>query len=737
MKRYEITWQVGYQSAPDGRPQEMMPASVPGAVQLDYARAKGWPPFWKGVNFKDYKWMEDVYWLYESRVQIPCEAGERAFLHFLGIDYRYRILVDGECLADDEGMFRPVHLDVTRFAGRTVCLQVLIFPAPKADDSDTRTQARKSCKSPACYSWDWHPRLVTAGLWDEAYLTIGPARQLTDVDASYTLTDDLGRCDLRVQAKAPEDGPVEAALSLEGKEVARAEGVLNGGEASLSLSIDKPKLWYPVGYGEQTRYLLTVRALGEDGSVIDERVRPIGLRRVRLVMNEGSWDEPKDFPKSRSDAPATLEVNGRRLFARGSNWVNAQVFPGTMSPEHYESLLMLVRDAHMNILRIWGGGFVNKESFFELCDEMGIMVWQEFPLACNEYPDEEHYLSVLKKEATSIVRRLRTHPCVILYCGGNELFNNWSLMTDQHHALRLLNAVCYEEDRCTPFIATSPLNGMGHGSYLNYDETIDEELLTRFVHSHNTAYTEFGCPSVSPASYLRTFMSPKDFNDCRPENEVWREHHAFNAWVKDSWARFCEAEYFFGGFEGTEDLCRKTAMIQSMCYQNEFEAMRQQWPHCAMAINWCLNEPWPTAAGNSLIAWPCVVKPAYYAVKAALRPRMASLGIEKQRWQPGERFHGRVWVFNDRPANLEALTVDAFYIAPGSSEERPLGSFPCQELAADSHAEVGGVSVDLPRQDGLFRILLRVRSHPEMDSEYMLFCRAAEARVQFVSGLNT
>ena len=423
MKRYEITWQVGYQSAPDGRPQEMMPASVPGAVQLDYARAKGWPPFWKGVNFKDYKWMEDVYWLYESRVQIPCEAGERAFLHFLGIDYRYRILVDGECLADDEGMFRPVHLDVTRFAGRTVCLQVLIFPAPKADDSDTRTQARKSCKSPACYSWDWHPRLVTAGLWDEAYLTIGPARQLTDVDASYTLTDDLGRCDLRVQAKAPEDGPVEAALSLEGKEVVRAEGVLNGGEASLSLSIDKPKLWYPVGYGEQTRYLLTVRVLGEDGSVIDERVRPIGLRRVRLVMNEGSWDEPKDFPKSRSDAPATLEVNGRRLFARGSNWVNAQVFPGTMSPEHYESLLMLVRDAHMNILRIWGGGFVNKESFFELCDELGIMVWQEFPLACNEYPDEEHYLSVLKKEATSIVRRLRTHPCVVLYCGGNELFN--------------------------------------------------------------------------------------------------------------------------------------------------------------------------------------------------------------------------------------------------------------------------------------------------------------------------
>ena len=119
-----------------------------------------------------------------------------------------------------------------------------------------------------------------------------------------------------------------------------------------------------------------------------------------------------------------------------------------------------------NLLRVHGGGSVNKESFYELCDEMGIMVWQEFPLACNEYPDEDEYLDVLKQDAASIICRLRTHPCLVMWCGGNELFNGWSGMTEQHHALRLLDSLCYEYDRFTPFNMTSPLLGMSHGNYV-------------------------------------------------------------------------------------------------------------------------------------------------------------------------------------------------------------------------------------------------------------------------------
>ena len=139
-----------------------------------------------------------------------------------------------------------------------------------------------------------------------------------------------------------------------------------------------------------------------------------------------------------SVAPAQIELNGRKIFAKGSNWVNPEIFPGTITEKRYEELLSLALQAHFNMLRSWGGGIINKDAFFELCDRMGILVWQEFPLACNCYPDTSRYLKVLEQEATSIIRRLRKHACLAIWCGGNELFNNWSGMTSQSLPLRLL-----------------------------------------------------------------------------------------------------------------------------------------------------------------------------------------------------------------------------------------------------------------------------------------------------------
>jgi hypothetical protein len=187
-----------------------------------------------------------------------------------------------------------------------------------------------------------------------------------------------------------------------------------------------------------------------------------------------------------------------------------------------------------------------------------------------------------------------------MWCGGNELFNSWSGMTEQHHALRLLDSLCYRHDRFTPFIMTSPLNGMGHGHYINYDEKVGREVITDFVRSSNTAYTEFGSPGMASIEYLRSFMSEEDIADCNPTNEVWLEHHGFKSWITESWVRKPEADYYFGGWESIEDLCNKTRFIQAMCYRTLFEEMRKQWPHCSMALNWCLNEPWPSAANNNL-----------------------------------------------------------------------------------------------------------------------------------------
>lgn len=722
MKEMTLNWQIGYIRNPREKPREWYPAKVPGAAQLDYARAHQWPPEVEGINFREYKWMEDVYWLYTTLLDFEVEADEIATLYIRGIDYRYQIRVGKEILVDNEGMFSHISCDVTNYAGKA--LEVLIWPSPKEDDSDTRTQARKSCKAAACYAWDWHPRLVTAGIWDEAILRIRKKRSIRAMDVTYELTENLDVCYLKVAIEVNSDCTLQ--VRLRDGDAIVAEAVRSSAErfADFYIIVENPKLWYPVGYGAQYRYEIEAAVVGIDGLFLDCCSRTVGFRRSRLVMNEGSWVEPSKFPKSRSDAPATLEINGRRLFAKGSNWVNAQIFPGEMTREHYDRLLTMVTDANMNILRIWGGGFINKESFFDLCDEKGIMVWQEFPLACNEYPDDPDYLEVLEREATAIVRRLRSHPSVVLWCGGNELFNNWSGMTDQNHALRLLNSICYEEDRNTPFIMTSPLNGMAHGHYLNYDAETNLEAITMFCRSDNTAYTEFGAPGAAAPEYIKKFISPEDYADCNATNEVWREHHAFNAWTEDSWLREVEVHYYFGGYDDVDDLCRKTQFIQAMSYKSNFEEMRKQWPHCAMALNWCLNEPWPTFANNSLISWPDVAKPAYYAVQSALRPQLASLRIDRHLWRGGETFRADVWILND---SLEYLQGGEITVAYALGDE--LGTI-CAKLsypavAPQKNLPCGGVMFNLPVDfSGMIRIRLSAVGKPEMDSEYTYLCRS-------------
>ncbi len=719
----EFEWQVGFCDGPDQIPAESFPAVVPGAVQLDWAQYKDLPPYWEGVNFRDYHWMEDKFWVYRAPLSFELAPGQRAWLCFEGIDYRYRIRVGEETLLEREGMFSPVRLDVTRFAGQDCELEVRIAPAPKADDSDSRDQARESCKAAACYGWDWHPRLVSLGIWGEAWLEIDTQSAITGLEASYRLSETLDSCQIEVEVQSGYSGRFRVSL-IEGNEIA---AVCEKEAKTFRLTLDNPKLWYPQGYGPQNLYILCVQAIDSEGKVLNEKTRRIGLRRSRLVMNDGAWREPSGMPKSRSDAPATLEINGRRIFAKGSNWVNAQIFPGQMTRGHYDSLLTLAADAHMNILRVWGGGFINKEDFFDLCDEKGIMIWQEFPLACNEYPDKDAYLAVLEQEANAIVRRLRTHPCLVLWCAGNELFNSWSGMTEQHHALRLLDSICYREDRFTPFIMTSPLNGMAHGHYLNYDEHTGVETIELFNAAHNTAYTEFGCPGMSPAAYIKTFMSEEDFADFRPENEVWREHHAFEAWSAKSWAREAEAEYFFGGYDDVEDLCRKTAFIQAMCYKSNFEEMRRQWPHCAMAMNWCFNEPWPTAANNSLISWPDKPKSGYFAVCEALRPQLASLRIPHHLWHGGDTFTAQIWMLNDTPDVLEGGRVELYYCCDGA-DETYWGGIDFDDIPAQSNLACGGVMFKIPDSfEGLISVRLEVLGRAKLGSWYNYPCRSRAA----------
>ena len=721
-----LEWEVGPSAEPDGEPARFVPAAVPGAVQLDWARALGLPDYWVGDHFKAYQGLEDSYWRYRTQLSVPAlHDGERLFFVCGGVDYRFRVLLAGVVLHEQEGMFTPFELDLSGRATSGDVLEILVFPAPKAaGEPEGRAQARLSNKPPVSYGWDWHPQLIPLGIWQDTWLEVRPRVHLRSVDVHYRLSDDFSSVELDVWVETSE--PSTASVSFR----------LFDPSAQLVLESDAPRavlqapqLWWPAGEGSADLYTLEVWV---DGRA--QHRQKVGFRRVRLVMHEGAWSEPAGFPKSRSEPPITLEVNGRVIFARGSNWVCPEIFPGKINEGTYRPLLELARAAHFNLLRTWGGAIINKEAFYEICDELGLLVWTEFHLACNLYDGEGDYLCVLDQESRSIIRRVRQHASLALWCGGNELFNAWSRMTDQSLALRLLNKNCYELDRDTPFIATAPLGGMGHGDYRFRDET-GREVFQIFAQARNTAYSEFGCPGPSDVAYLKSFIPEAELFPPRA-GSAWETHHGLGAWEMDPGTWLCQAtiEHYFGPMRTLEALVARGQLLQAEGYKFIFEEARRQKPTCSMALNWCFNEPWPSAANNNLLSWPHRPKPAYYAVQAACRPVLASARAPRFAFQAGHEFEAELWILNDSPHAVEAGQVEV--VLEVDETRTVLGNFQFPALLAKQNFRGPTVRCLLPTAHAqTFDLSLRVAARPELDSRYTFAFARAEMRHGNVSGL--
>jgi beta-mannosidase len=717
-----LNWRVGHSSSAHHTPTTFVPATVPGAVQLDWARAHGWPPAEYDTDLSKYAWMEDVYWVYQTQLHFELKTDQQLFFVCHGIDYEFEIRLNGVTLHKQTGMFTPVACALPSQTQNGDTLEVVVYPAPKSCATPVdRNQANQSCKPAVAYAWDFHPRLIPLGIWDEAFLEARPSVHLRDVVIDYTLADDdLQRA--TVHLHAPVGGlwggcSVHWRIFDEDTVVLDTAAPAQDGAAHITSTIPI-KLWWPNEQGAQQLYTSVVELRDGAGGVLERRQRKIGFRRVRLVMHPTQWQEREVqvFPKSRHTSPITLEINGRAIFAKGSNWVTPTLFPGTLTRERYREQLLLMRNAHMNIVRCWGGANVQKESFFELCDELGILVWQEFPLACNRYEGTPAYLAVLEQEAKSIINRIKTHPSLALWCGGNELFNNWSRMTDQDLALRLLNALCYLLDRDTPFLMTSPAMGMAHGGYF-FRRPDGAEVFEYFVQAHNTAYTEFGVTAPASANTLRQIIPAHELWPPQPGTQ-WQVRHAFNAWEPNSWLDLPVIRDYFGEPRNLEELVHWGQWLQSEGYKAIFEEARRQKPKCSMALNWCLNEPWPTAANNSLVSWPNEPKPALAAVAQSLRPVLASARIPKFAWRAGETFACQLFLLNDAPEPAEAEIEASVHVG---NAVLALGHWANARAGANQNAHGPTLQAVLPPADGgVLQLVLRVKARPEWSSEYTL-----------------
>ncbi|CAM5354160.1 beta-mannosidase [Streptomyces pilosus] len=613
---------------PDGT-GDALPASVPGCVHTDLLAAGLIPDPFLGRNEAEVAWVGRRDWTYETELRAGPGAYEQTDLVFDGLDTVAEILLDGRPLGRVRNMHRSYRFDVTGLSGRLA----VRFASAHAEAEAVRgrlgerpgayPEPYQYLRKMACsFGWDWGPTLVTAGIWRPVRLERWSTARIARVRPLVTVEDGAGRVELAVEV---ERSRVEAPLAVEatvGGVSARAE--LDGTAGTVRLRVPDARLWWPRGYGDQPLYDVELTLLhGEEA--LDSWRRRIGFRTVRL-----------DTSPDAHGTGFTLVVNGERLFARGVNWIPDDVFPSRITRDRYRRRLEQAAGAGVDLVRVWGGGIYESEDFYDACDELGLLVWQDFPFACAAYPEEQPLRGEVEAEARENVVRLMPHPSLVLWNGNNENlwgFRDWdwepALAGDswgEGYYLGVLPRVVAESDPTRPYTAGSPWSGSwrhhpndpAHGTHHSWEvwnraDYADYRLdVPRFV-------AEFGWQAPPAHATLRRALPGEELAPDSPGMLHHQKADDGNGKLERGLARhFAVPE---GDFDRWHYL---TQVTQARAVAAGVEHWRSHWPVCAGTVVWQLNDCWPVTS------WAAIdgdgrEKPLYHELRRLYADRLLTV----------------------------------------------------------------------------------------------------------------
>ncbi|MFO7698314.1 MAG: hypothetical protein R6X16_14325, partial [Anaerolineae bacterium] len=411
---------------------EAIPASVPGCVHTDLLANKMIPDPYYRDNELSVLWVGETDWTYRRWFEVPADllASERVMLRCKGLDTIAHVRLNGLELGYVDNMFREWTWNVKEALRSGENDIEVAFTAPMKYVRERNASSRYLPawgvghhkldsggwirKEPCNFGWDWGPELATSGIWQDIEIVAWDVARLEDVQVlqEHTATGSV-TLTVNVEAEVASAADLEAvlSLSLEGAIVAVKTLRLEDGKGSDTLTVAEPQLWWPNGMGEQLLYDLQVELKGSRGEVLDTIDKRIGLRTLALVR------QPDEFGES-----FYFAANGMPFFAKGANWIPDDVFASRMTRERYRVSLQDAVDANMNMLRVWGGGLYELDMFYDLCDEMGLCVWQDFIFACATYPTfDPDWMANVRVEAEQNVARIRHHASLALWCGNNEM----------------------------------------------------------------------------------------------------------------------------------------------------------------------------------------------------------------------------------------------------------------------------------------------------------------------------
>jgi beta-mannosidase len=588
--------------------EDWLPATVPGCVHTDLLRAGRIPdPFW-GANEEALQWIEERDWEYRARFEVAESwlAEEEVELVADGLDTIATVVLNGRELGRTDNMFAGhrwparacLHAGSNELTIRFTSAMAHIRatrPAHQPREFNDPVGRSQVMRKQACqFGWDWGPRFVTAGIWRDLRIEAWSGNRLDGVQVRQSHLAD-GRVLLHLKpALARRERGVWCRWRLSLNAITVIEG------AGDEIPVAHPQLWWPNGQGAQPLYLLEVEAGRADGTMIGRWVRRIGLRTITLERKPDAAGETFHFA-----------VNGRPVFAKGANWIPAHGFVTALKRADYARDLRAAAAAHMNMIRVWGGGVYESEDFYDLCDELGLLVWQDFMFACSLYPGDAAFARSVRAEAEQQVARLRHRACLALWCGNNEIF---SLNADLLRAParrraydrifhRVLPAAVAKCDGVTPYWPSSPWRGDDDTSLAAGEKRGDthywdvwharhpvkdyERWRLRFV-------SEFGMQSYSSPATNATFCPPGRDNVFGPEMENHQKNRAGNQIILD----YVSRRYRFP--KSQDALIYLSQLNQAHCMQTGVEHYRRLMPHCMGALFWQLNDCWPVASWSSI-----------------------------------------------------------------------------------------------------------------------------------------
>ncbi|HUU59476.1 MAG TPA: glycoside hydrolase family 2 [Phycisphaerae bacterium] len=442
-----------------------IPAAVPGNVELDLIAAGKLEPPEVGNNIYGLRDLEAYQWWYSrpfAPPQIP--EGCRIELVFEGLDCIASVWLNRRQVGEGDNMLVAQRFDVTDALRRGGANELAVKIAPAALEgrrhrpdpvehaAGLNWESLSVRKAPHMYGWDIMPRAVSAGIWRDVYLEVLPPTRWRSVYWATPRTDPAARTasvllNWDFMTDRPDVDPlrIRVTLARDGRIALRDERPVVGTHGSRQFTVEDADLWWPRGYGRPALYDATVELLDGEGELVDTHTCRIGLRTVVLERTDATLpDEPGEF---------VFRVNGEKVFCKGTNWVPLDAFHSRDAAHRDRTFEMLV-DLHCNMVRCWGGNVYEDHAFFDLCDEHGVMVWQDFAMACAVYPQTDAFAAAIRREAEAVVNKLRNHPSLVLWAGNNEVDQayGWAGLALDPNTDRLSRAVLPEVvRRCDPY----------------------------------------------------------------------------------------------------------------------------------------------------------------------------------------------------------------------------------------------------------------------------------------------